>query len=509
MSLKSRAASLVRAFNPNSQWAYKALQSSPSRPTLSPVIRSEDWDLCGYKRPLAWNTAADVWQNLTHIGWLIQTHIDYTASFDLQANTGNIDYNIALNRRFARLIRKDVFDIQRRWSLPSMFRAFNSLKALNGDTIALKLPGGKCQLFEAWNIARGCLDKTITNPEQRAAAQDEIDQLNEMGLVWDGIAVQAFGIATGDDSGSLIHRQLIPWEAAIYDGYFERPSGTRPASPLLPALNFARDYLDNTAYRLVRAKIEAMFGIVLYRDHNLKGRDFNYSPSGSPLDETTTTDPSAPRPYLNYEAKSGLKLELEKDEKAEFLESKTPSSEWMAFGKELERAIFSTFRIPRSMYDPTDCTFASMLADRIKYKSATEAERRKNGETYREFIGHVLRNDWALTNLGGLGLPADVTDIEDLPYELVPTGIFLVDPEKESQAINAAVDRGQLSNESACRMLGYGDFYLNNRKLAREQQFQRDEKVMVVVGQPGQAIVNGIGVDASPGSKGDTKKPAG
>jgi capsid protein len=268
-------------------------------------------------------------------------------------------------------------------------------------------------------------------------------------------------------------------------------------------MNFARDFLDNTQYRLIRAKIEAMIGMVIKRDHNLAGMGFQYDASGSPITGTDGQGTNAVKPYLQYELKSGMKLELEREDSAEFLEAKTPSAEWMAFGKELCRLILAARNIPLSMFDPSNCNYATMKADRELYRLSSHEERGKNADSYRHFADHVLNNAYGT---GQIELPPGINDPEDIPYNLVPKGSFLLDPEKESASIQSMVAAGHLTNEDASHRLGTGDFYENAKRLAREQKFLRDNKVMVVLGSPGSAIVNPENTDASPGGGGDNNQ---
>jgi hypothetical protein len=467
-------------------FAYRSLQYSSSRPPLYPIARSEDFNLRGHRRPLAWNTADDLAQNLTIIGWMIRTHLNFTSAFEFQPRTGDSEYDLYLKKWMRRRCQKQFVDVQRIWSYDSMFRIWAGLKLYYGDTIMTKAKVGRLQLFESWNIGKGSVDKTLS-PEMQEAAQEEIKLLNDVGLVWNGYAVDAYGIATGDGTGNLIHRMLVPWEAAIYDGDFTKPSGMRPASRLLPAMNFARDFLDNTQFKLTKEKIASMFGMAIFRDHQLKGGfDWNYAsgnttqPGAAP--QVGSPGTNAAIPYLQYEMRPGLKLELEREDKVAFLESHNPSSEWLAFSRELGRMILAAFNIPYTLYDSERANYSSMKGDRELYKQSSLEERERNRQAKAEGYDHILAGGFGD---GSLELPAGIKDPADIAYHLVPRGTWLLDIAKEGKEIREQVAAGHLTNEDACDQLGTGDFYDITERLSREQQYQRDKNVIVVVGLPG------------------------
>jgi capsid protein len=195
---------------------------------------------------------------------------------------------------------------------------------------------------------------------------------------------------------------------------------------------------------------------------------------------------------LDYELRPGLKLELEKGEDAKFLESTTPSANWLEFSKELIRLILAAKRIPYSLWDSKGATYSAQRGDFNRYKISCREEQAANKAAYREACEHIL--SWGFAT-GDLELPPGVTDVEDLRFELVPRGTFILDTTKESAAIQQQVAGGHLTNEDACHQLGTGDFYEIQQRLAAEQKFQRSLGIQVVLGIPGQPVSTDRPVD--------------
>ena len=469
------------------QLAFQALQYSQSRPPIWPVVRSEDFELRGHRRALSWATALDLSQNLTLVSWAVRFHQNFTSSFEFQPRTDDPEYNAYLKSWFTKRTGK-ACDVHKRQSLSTMFRNWCAIKVLYGDALMAKIRDpetgtGRLQLVEAWQIAKGFVDGKVA-PDKRAQAQAEVDLLNDQGLLLDDFgAVRAFGIASGDSSGDLVHRMLLPFDAAVYDGFFVRPTATRPPSPLLPAMNFARDFLDNVQYRLTRAKIEAMFGLVIHRDHNLVGNhDFLYGRGlqGAPPEANVAV------PMLEYDLRPGLKLELEREDKAEFLESKTPSKEWLDFSDQLCRLILASLDIPAELFDGKGTNFSQQQSAFNLYKISAFEERDKNKAALGEAIDHILDGGVADDSLL---LPRGIHNASDIPYALIPRGVFILDAARSVDAILKQLAAGLLTFADASHQLGNGEIDYIAATRGREEKMFRDNGVTISIGLPGQAVV--------------------
>lgn len=436
------------------KFGYKQLEGRPARqlpPGLS-VTADREFGLTGHRRNLAWNNAIDLEHNLTVIGWMIRLHLSYTANFRFQARTPDEAFNLALERHMAERSRPAAWDTQRKFSRDSMVRTFAMLKALHGDALVLKQRAGKFQIFEAWQIAKG---------------KEAPKEVNDNGLVLDPFgATEGFAICSGDSSGELVHRYLAAWDECVYqmsEVRPVRPTQTRGESPFLVAMDLARDQLDNRLYRLFRSKIEAMFGVVLYRDHNLKGaKDFQYNSATATPPEN---DP-ATLPPLHYDLRPGLKLELEREDRAEFLESKTPNQTWLDFDKNISSHLLLAFDIPYSALDSSAANYSAMRADMNRYKLAIEHERERNAEAAHEMIEWALRADVAA---GTLTLPAGFDFERDVDWELVPRATFILDEGKEVDAIIKKLSIGAMTYADAAKALGSSRSFRENLAVQAEE----------------------------------------
>jgi hypothetical protein len=441
--------------------SYSALQPSRARKALPWSVVSADKEFSPGTRNLAWNSAIDLEQNFTLPGFAVRTHLNFVSAFSFQARTDDDDFNALLEKWMTARTGKNSVDICRRMSLSTMIRTFAGLKVWFGDSAIIKLAGGKLQLIEAWQIAKG------------AGAPEAV---NDNGLLLDQFgAVDQYAIARKPEAtGELTHASLVPWADCEFDGYFTRANQTRGVSPLMPAINHSRDYLDAVNYHLITSKIAAMFGLVIFRDHSKKGRhDFDYSQQTA--EEQVEDGP------LKYDLKPGLKLELEQQDKAEFLQSRTPPAEFLAFGKHLCRLILAAIDLPYSVFDSEAANYSSMRADWNRYKLSAVEERTKNQGILDGCTEHIIRAGIAD---GSLKLPKKMT-LDELDWEWVPTGTFILDLSKELDAILKKIGAGLMTRTAACKELGTGEFRDNAIQLGKEEKILKAAGVTIQLAQPG------------------------
>jgi len=468
--LRMAAASAMRL-------AYRALMPSPNRAFPSSQIQRGCDGMVGLTRSRAWSTAQDLQQNFSVIGWAIRTHLNFVASFAFQARTKDRDFNRLLEKAMAEEMLKERWDKTRTFSAQNMFRLRAAMKVLYGEGLVVKIDDGTFWLVPHWRIGRG---------------NGAPDNVSPDGLVFDAYGARdGFAICRYDAPPSaygvaphgLVHERIIQWTDVIYDGFFQSPDQPRGASPLLPAMAHARDCMDLQEYHLLKTKVAAMFGCVIYRDHSKKGRhDFDYQrPPPAAGQATESADDTDVGP-LEYDLRSGLKLELEKDERAEFLESKTPSTETREFLKDLFRQILAALDIPYSAFDSTGANFSGMLADWGRYKLSSLEERGTNQSAYDKAIEHKLRH---MIASGRITLPKGWTYEADMEWECIPTGTFILDLSRELDPVLKKIAAGLQSRSDACRELGTGDYYDGIDRLAEEEAYARSRGVTLTLGTPG------------------------
>jgi len=313
-------------------FSYRGLEDTDMRRRVNGNIKTQDEALKG-KRQKAINTTLELEHNLSLAAWAVRTHLNFVSSFNFQARTADSDFNRQLEKFIWRKSQKNTFDVQRRMSLEQMFRSFNALKVWQGDAGILKCEGGKGQLIESWQIAK---------------ASNASPSVNENGLVLDQFsAIDKFAIC-GKVNGQLTEQRIVDYTDVIFDGFFSHGAQTRGHSPWMTSLNSARDLLDATEFYLLKAKLSSLFGLVIYRDHASKGgNDFQYDANGNPIEGTGDQNE-----YLDYRLNgAAIKLELDRQDKIDFIESKSPSQEFQEFAKTITRQILASLDIPYSAYD--------------------------------------------------------------------------------------------------------------------------------------------------------------
>jgi hypothetical protein len=450
-----------------SKFAHKALQDNNRRPLPSSNVKQVDEDLSFYKRPLAYNSALELEENLALVGWAIRTWLSFTASFKFQANTGNDAKNAALEAHVAERTRAKNCDVQRSVTLWQMLRAYAGLRVLFGHSMMLKAQGGKLQHIEGWQIAKG---------------KKAPKEVNDTGLVMDaaGLAVEKYAICRGKSSVELEHWTLAPWEEVIFDKFGMRPSGFLGVSPLLPAMDTARYYMTASEFYWFKIKIASMFGVAIFGEDNTSGNlGFNYNqPAGVP--ETTGTAQKRP---LQYDLKPGLKLHLSKDSRAEFLESKSPPAEFLAYAKHSIRLVLSSLNLPYSLYDSEGATYSAQRADFNLFKQSALEEREKNQQAGHDALEHLLRFDDAAGTLPD-GLTYDTID-----WELVPTATFILDLSKEVDAYTKLIGIGARTHDDVARELGSIRPYRDNIRIQGEE--------LEIAKQAGVPLIRGVNPGAA------------
>ena len=413
--------------------AHNALKSNNRRPLPSSVINSVGLDQQFNKLPLAYNSAIELAENLQLVNWALNLWLGYTASFKFQANTGDDAKNKALELHVAERTRAKNCDVQRIFSAWQMIKSYGALRFLYGDSLIAKSQGGKLQIFEAWQIAKG---------------KKAPKEVTDAGLVLDpgGFAVEKFAICKGASSGDLEHYQLAPWDSVIFDRFGLRPSGFRGVSPLLPAMETARYYMTASEFYWFKIKIASMFGLAIFGEDGDGGATgFQYNQPGTNPPDTT---PPVVRKPLQFDLKPGLKLNLKEKSRAEFLESKSPPAEFLAYAKHSIRLILSCWGIPYSLWDSEAGNYSSMRGDFNLFKQSILDERDKNQQAGHEILEHLLEFDDAAGKLP-VGLTYDGVD-----WELVPTATFILDQSKEVAAIKDKISIAACTYDDAARELG-------------------------------------------------------
>jgi hypothetical protein len=430
----------------DSQQTIKGLLWHPSRMPINPVVYTMDRELISQRRQLAWNTVRDIDQNLTLLGWLVRMDLMYTSQFAFSPRTGDVVYDRELREWWELQTDPEVIDVQRRLSFEELMGLWACLRIYDGYSLVLKSKKGRLQLFEAWNIARG---SGCEEDEKRYDVK-----INKNGVVLDeNNAIDWVAVATGETSGTLKHRYLAFHDECILDGETMRAADTLWESPILAALDKCRDYSSADDYNLMKAKLHAMFVVARYIDNETKGGadfparsgigGFPYAEEAEPADQSNMP---VPQPPPLSEIRSGMMITGEKGEKYEFLESKTPSNEFVVFCKKVCRDILLVRDIPYSFLDSESANYSSMKADSTQYNNSCYPKRKKNARGWRKAIKHRMR--WGISS-GDMPMWSGKFTVDTLPFALVPRATSILDPSKELPSVVTKLNARLMDFEQA------------------------------------------------------------
>lgn len=396
------------------------------------ITRSEDSVLSSTDRKALVATARDMRRNFSVAAWAVRKHLDYVSSFSFQARTGDED----LNRRIEELVEwwsePENCDVAGRHPLARMIRIAEASRTLDGDVLLSRLKTGRLQGIEG-DRCRSGLGLPPEAEGKKIVQGVEVTDQNR--------AIAYYIYSRGRHGLSLTFEKRLPASFVHLLGYFDRFDQVRGISPMAPAINTFRDLYESLDYALAKAKIGQLFGLITFRG-----------------DPNSITDPNEsghedkdgnPR----YEVDFGLgpyHLDLDDGDRAEILESKTPSSEFQKYTQETIGLGLKALDIPYSFYNESFTNFSGARQAWLMYDQSAKSKR----SDLRHLLNRVTR--WKLaqwTAVGLLELPAGM-DLRSLRWEWIPTGIPWIDPLKEVLADIEAIKLGLTSRSRVIKRRG-------------------------------------------------------
>ena len=455
-------------------FSYHAVNDKGKRTAPRTRIKTEDKMLEKKKRDVLSATLHDAQRNMALLAWMIRKHLDYVTSFNFQVKTGDKEKDKFIEKKFNNWAKKDNCDIGRRHPLSRLMRLFEAIKTLDGDAAFIKINTEdvpKLQGVEGNRIA-----KPGNYDDDNRPATDIINSISPHGLILDeNGAVDYYAINKRVDD-KLVFEGLFSYIDIIFDGYFTRFDQTRGVSPLCSGYNTIADLYESFDYTMIKTKMHAMFGVVISSDGD--------TPSGmNEYDAEDGEAPDADTEKYKFDADGPFKLELESGDKAELLESKTPSTEFKEFSKLMMAVGMLVLDFPFSYFDASETNYSSMKAARGDYYKSAESKIKANID--------VLNNitDWVL---GWMYENGEITDNpENFEYEWISTGIPWIDENKEAVAAALRVASGFSSRQIECKKRGL-DFHDVVQQLADEQRISKEVGASIMIGQPGQVSIEEV-----------------
>jgi len=440
---------IARAF----QFGYDFVAPKGRRRAPSGVLRSEDQELNPTERRKMVSGARETHRNFTIAQWAIRKHLDYVSSFNFQSKIGN-----EADQQLETLMRdwsaKGACDAGGRHSLARLVRMMEARRTIDGDVFLLRLAGGTLQPIEGDRV-----QTPVGGIPGGKAASDPARLIHGVQLDAAGRAA-AYAVCrrvqTSDFSpsaGSFEFERLVSAANLYQHAWYERFDQVRGISPMAPALNTLQDLYEGFDYALAKMKISQLFGLIFYREQ------------ADRLAPTEATDEDGTGYEVDF-GKGPVTLTLDPGDKAQWLESKTPSTEFQTFSQTMISVALKALDIPYSMFAENFTNYSGARQALLQYQLSCELKRAD--------VADLL--NWITAWRTLLWIEAGELDVrpEDVKWEWVAKGIAWIDPLKEVQADVQAIGAGLYSRTRVLREQGL-DFREVIDELAAEVEYMKSK----------------------------------
>jgi len=311
---------------------------------------------------------------------------------------------------------------------------------VDGDVFVMKLASGHVQAIEG---------DRIRTPAHGAPRNMNVRQFTH------GVKTNAVGrplaycICKRGKIVGFEYERVVPAGHIEPHGFYDRFDQVRGVTPLASAINAFRDVYEGMDYALAKMKVSQLFALAFFRDAEEAMGDVTGGDSGADLDEDGEDDGDRSSYEVDF-GRGPVQLDLEPGDRAEFLESRSPSAEFQTFCQVVIGAALKSLDIPLSFYDESYTNYSGARQALLLYEQSAEVKR---GET-RTLLDRLLA--WRLGLFiqdGVLTLPRGM-GVGDLKWEWIAAGLPWIDPLKEMRADEAAVKNGLKSRTEISKQRG-------------------------------------------------------
>lgn len=442
---------------------YDAVRDTPRRKPARQRLRSEDHTLMPADRNRLTATTRDVQRNFAIAAWAIRKHLDYVASHTFQAATPDKGFNKALEQWLKEWSKRENCDVARRHRLDRMMRLAEARRCVDGDVLLYRLATGRLQAIEGDRIrlARHGVPRGIDSADWAHGVRT-----NAAG------EARAFMVCNRTKHGAGFEfRTILPARHVYQHAFFDRFDQVRGISPIAAALNTFRDAYEGIDYALARAKVSQLFALAI---------------TSKAVDEGEGDEDEESGGYDVKFDQGPIKLELDPDDDAKFLESQQPSNQFREFMQICIAVALKSLDIPFSFFDESFTNFFGSRGGLMQYIKSCKAKRRDVQEMLDWVTGWRL--GLAIEDRE-LALPRG-WDRADLRWQWVPDGVPWWDPAKEARGHGMAVAAGFDTFEHVVRETGggTGDVFENIDRNAEVIEYAKSKGVPLVL--PGAAAFN-------------------
>lgn len=429
LSLITNAAkSLYRFANGN---GYDAVASKNKRQAPTGILRSEDGENSPADRRKLVSAGRDINRNFALAAWMIRRHLDYVSTFNFQAKTGNDALDDSLEKLMRWWGNPYNCDVTGRFSLPKIVRLMEMRRVIDGDIFVMKLRDGTLQVIEGDRVRTpdgGGLPENLNMAHLTHGVRCDDDGTPLSYCV----CSRSKATDAGTIGGNFKFERLVSSRNMYHFAYFDRFDQVRGVSPLAPAYNTLRDVYEGFDYALAKLKVSQLFGLVFYREKD------------DAIGQVTTSSGDGSGYEVDF-GRGPAMLDLDAGDRAEFLESKTPSTEFQTFTQSMISVALKALDIPYSFYAENFTNYSGARQALLQYELSAKIKR----NDVIQLLDHLTNwriNLWIQDGV----LPADA----NYRWDWIPQGVSWIDPLKEINANIAAIGAGLSSRTRILRGMG-------------------------------------------------------
>lgn len=431
-----------------SEWAqYDAVNPKDRRRSPSRTLSAEERILTPAKRQTLIGGIRDIQRNFALARWMVNYHLDNVASFTFHSTTGNEDVDKRLEQLIKIKSKPENCDAAGRHSLTRLIRLLEECRIIDGDIFVHKLSDGRLQVIEG---------DRIRDPEGHSRTAPGEDNEEAKNRIVQGVKLNALGAPVSYAIHNRVHNsnsyEFVMWKRAkhmLHHGWFTRFDQVRGVSPLASAYNSMQDLYEAIDMTLQKIKVAQMFGLKITR-------------SGDNAPATVSEDDQNDGGYKVDFGSGPVLLDMDPDDDAQFLENKTPSTEFREFIATLIELVLKSLHIPFSTYDPSATNYSGSRQAMLEYEQHCKF-RRHELQVILDKITWFWIQQWQLD--GSLVTPEAL----DIQWEWRPRAMPWIDPLKEAQGYEVMLQNGLISRQEICKQHGK-DFADVAQQLKQEQE---------------------------------------
>lgn len=375
-------------------------------------------------------------RNAPDVAWMIRTHVGFVSTFNFQCRSGAPE----LDRRVEELMgwwsRPLNCDVTGRHSFQELIHLCEGLRTTDGDCFVLKLADGRVQIIEG---------DRVRTPQDVGGYRNfkTSDFLHGVQLNGDGGALNYAVCDRDGNQNGFVLKSILPAGDVLQHGYFDRADQVRGISPIASAINTFADLYESREYALAKAKLAQLFALKL----KLAG-------DGDDSEE----------PYSFDFGKGPQTLQLSPDDDADFLESKTPSTEFQAFIQTGIQIGLKALDIPYSFFAENYTNYSGARQALNLYEQSCERKRLH----VRQILNALTAWRLGLFILDGeLELSKGWT-LDQVKWEWIPPALPWIDPQKEATANAILLANDLASHQQLAREQGLDWFTIMDQKKAEQ-----------------------------------------